>query len=147
LCALVTSLGIDGLMVSPGYQYESATENIFLTRGEVQKQFERVPELANRYPLGSTPMYLECVAGKRDYNSTPWSTVIFTPKVWKAPCSSSASRTSRAATTSRTETDSDYLGVTPGPALRRLRNELRLLRLRRAQINFAGIDRGQCSAT
>jgi hopanoid biosynthesis associated radical SAM protein HpnH len=86
LCELVTGLGIDGLMVSPGYQYESVKENIFLTRQEIQKKFERVLELSKKYPLSSTPMYLEFAAGKREYDCSPWSTVTFTPKGWKAPC-------------------------------------------------------------
>jgi hopanoid biosynthesis associated radical SAM protein HpnH len=86
LCELVTGLGINGLMVSPGYHYESVNENIFLTRKEIQKKFERVLELAKKYPLSSTPMYLEFAAGKRDYDCSPWSTVTFTPRGWKAPC-------------------------------------------------------------
>ena len=32
LCELVTGLGVDGMLVSPGYHYESVNENIFLTR-------------------------------------------------------------------------------------------------------------------
>jgi hopanoid biosynthesis associated radical SAM protein HpnH len=86
LCELVTGLGIDGLMVSPGYHYESVNEDIFLTRKEIQKKFERVLDLAKKYPLSSTPMYLEFAAGKRDYDCSPWSTVTFTPRGWKAPC-------------------------------------------------------------
>ena len=86
LCELVTGLGINGLMVSPGYHYESVNENIFLSRKEIQKKFERVLELAKKYPLSSTPMYLEFAAGKRDYDCSPWSTVTFTPRGWKAPC-------------------------------------------------------------
>ena len=86
LCALVTGLGIDGMLVSPGYHYESVTENIFPTRQEIHRKFERVLELSKRYPLISTPMYLEFAAGKRDYDCSPWSTVTYTPKGWKAPC-------------------------------------------------------------
>jgi hopanoid biosynthesis associated radical SAM protein HpnH len=86
LCALVTGLGIDGMLISPGYHYESVTENIFPTRQEIHRKFERVLALSERYPLISTPMYLEFAAGKRDYDCSPWSTVTFTPKGWKAPC-------------------------------------------------------------
>jgi hopanoid biosynthesis associated radical SAM protein HpnH len=86
LCKLVTGLGIDGLLISPGYHYESVHENIFPTRVEIQKKFERIMELAKQYPLSSTPMYLEFAAGKRDYDCSPWSTVTFTPRGWKAPC-------------------------------------------------------------
>jgi hopanoid biosynthesis associated radical SAM protein HpnH len=51
LCALVAGLGIDGMLVSPGYHYESVTENLFPTRQEIHRKFERVLELSKRYPL------------------------------------------------------------------------------------------------
>jgi hopanoid biosynthesis associated radical SAM protein HpnH len=86
LCELVTSLGVDGLLISPGYHYESVKEDIFLTRQEIQRKFQRVVELSKRYRLQSTPMYLEFAAGQRDYDCSPWSTVTFTPKGWKKPC-------------------------------------------------------------
>jgi hopanoid biosynthesis associated radical SAM protein HpnH len=86
LCKLVTGLGVDGMMVSPGYAYESVKEDIFLTRQDIQQKFGRVLELAKKYPLSSTPMYLEFAAGKREYDCSPWSTVTFTTKGWKAPC-------------------------------------------------------------
>lgn len=86
LCAFVSELGVDGLLISPGYHYESVKENIFLTRAEIQKKFQRVVELARRFPINSTPMYLEFAAGARDYDCSPWSTVTFTPLGWKGPC-------------------------------------------------------------
>jgi hopanoid biosynthesis associated radical SAM protein HpnH len=86
LCKLVTSLGVDGLLISPGYHYESVKENIFPTRLEIQSKFQRVVELSKQYRLQSTPMYLEFAAGQREYDCSPWSTVTFTPKGWKKPC-------------------------------------------------------------
>jgi len=86
LCAFVTSLGVDGLLLSPGYHYESVKEDIFLTRQEIRKKFRRVVELAKHYPVNSTPMYLEFAAGDREYDCSPWSTVTFTPLGWKGPC-------------------------------------------------------------
>jgi len=86
LCALLTRLGVDGLLLSPGYHYESVPTDIFLTRQEIQKKFRRVLEISKRYKLNSTPMYLEFAAGERDYDCSPWSTVTFTPRGWKAPC-------------------------------------------------------------
>ncbi len=86
LCKLVKSLGVDGLLVSPGYHYESVKADIFLTKQEIQRKFKRVLELSKDYPLQSTPMYLEFAAGMREYDCSPWSTVTFTPKGWKKPC-------------------------------------------------------------
>jgi hopanoid biosynthesis associated radical SAM protein HpnH len=86
LCAFVSGLGVDGMLVSPGYHYESVKTDIFLTRQEIQTKFKRVLELAQKYRLSSTPMYLEFAAGMRDYSCSPWSTVTFTPLGWKGPC-------------------------------------------------------------
>jgi len=86
LCELVTSLGVDGMLLAPGYHYESVAADIFLTRQEIQRKFQHVLELAKRYPICSTPLYLEFAAGKRDYTCSPWSTVTYTPRGWKGPC-------------------------------------------------------------
>jgi hopanoid biosynthesis associated radical SAM protein HpnH len=86
LCRLLTDLGVEGMLVSPGYQYESVERDIFLTRDEIQKKFRRVLEISKKYRLTSTPMFLEFAAGMREYECSPWSTVTFTPKGWKGPC-------------------------------------------------------------
>jgi hopanoid biosynthesis associated radical SAM protein HpnH len=86
LCALLHNLGVDGMLISPGYHYESVESDIFLTRQEIQTKFRRVLELSKKYALSSTPMFLEFAAGERDYDCSPWSTVTFTPRGWKAPC-------------------------------------------------------------
>jgi hopanoid biosynthesis associated radical SAM protein HpnH len=86
LCELVAGLGVDGMLLAPGYQYESVKEDIFLTRQEIQKKFSHVLALSKRFPISSTPMFLEFAAGEREYSCSPWSTVTFTPRGWKGPC-------------------------------------------------------------
>jgi hopanoid biosynthesis associated radical SAM protein HpnH len=86
LCRFVTDLGVDGMLISPGYHYESVDRDIFLTRKDIQEKFERILELSKRFRLSSTPMFLEFAAGMRDYKCSPWSTVTFTPNGWKGPC-------------------------------------------------------------
>ncbi len=86
LCKTLFAMGIDGMLVSPGYHYESVEADIFLTREEIQRKFERVLELSKQYRMTSTPMFLEFAAGRRDYRCSPWSTVTFTPRGWKGPC-------------------------------------------------------------
>jgi hopanoid biosynthesis associated radical SAM protein HpnH len=86
LCSLLTSLGVEGMLVSPGYHYESVPVDIFLTKSEIQKKFRRVLEISRKYRLTSTPMFLEFAAGMREYKCSPWSTVTFTPRGWKGPC-------------------------------------------------------------
>jgi hopanoid biosynthesis associated radical SAM protein HpnH len=86
LCHLLSELGVEGMLVTPGYHYESVDRNIFMTKVEIQKKFGKILEISKRYRLTSTPMFLEFAAGLRDYNCSPWSTVTFTPRGWKGPC-------------------------------------------------------------
>jgi len=59
LCTFVTQLGVDGLLLSPGYHYESVSEDIFLTRQEIQKSSSACWSSRSGFPICSTPMYLE----------------------------------------------------------------------------------------
>jgi hopanoid biosynthesis associated radical SAM protein HpnH len=86
VCAFVSELGIDGILVSPGYHYESVDRDMFLTRKGIELKFERILEISKKYRITSTPMFLEFAAGKRDYRCSPWSTVTRTPLGWKGPC-------------------------------------------------------------
>lgn len=83
---LLDSIGVDGMLLSPGYHYEVLPEKHFLYRHEVNTKFKRVMELSKRYRFYSTPLFLEFAAGLRDYPCTPWGNVTRTPKGWKGPC-------------------------------------------------------------
>ena len=86
LCRFLTDLGVEGMLVSPGYHYESVDHEIFLTKSDIHRKFKRILEISKRYRLTSTPMFLEFAAGLREYRCSPWSTVTYTPKGWKGPC-------------------------------------------------------------
>ncbi|HZE89873.1 MAG TPA: adenosyl-hopene transferase HpnH [Verrucomicrobiae bacterium] len=86
LCELTRSLGVDGMLVAPGYHYESVEQNIFLTRDEIHAKFKKILGFSKHYRLTSTPMFLEFAAGLRDLKCSPWSTVTYTPRGWKGPC-------------------------------------------------------------
>ena len=86
LCGKLTEMGIDGMLISPGYQYESVESDMFLTRKDTEEKFKRVLELSKQFRLQSSPMFLEFAAGLRDYKCSPWSTVTRTPLGWKGPC-------------------------------------------------------------
>jgi hopanoid biosynthesis associated radical SAM protein HpnH len=86
LCQMLSDIGVDGMLISPGYQYESVDRDIFLTRRDIEQKFRRVLEISKKYRLHSSPMFLEFAAGMRDYRCSPWSTVTFTPLGWKGPC-------------------------------------------------------------
>ena len=86
MCAFLTELDVDGILLSPGYHYEAVSEDHCMAREEIQEKFQRVLELAKRYTIYSTPLFLEFAAGRRDYPCTPWGGPTRTPKGWKGPC-------------------------------------------------------------
>ena len=86
LFAMLTSLGVNGMMVAPGFSYEAVDADIFLTKAEVPAVFEPVYEQRARFPFYHTPIYLEFLAGKRQLRCTPWSTPTRNPRGWKKPC-------------------------------------------------------------
>ncbi|MDR3635819.1 MAG: adenosyl-hopene transferase HpnH [Isosphaeraceae bacterium] len=88
LCQLVEELRADGILISPGYEYESVRRerDIFLDREGIHEKFRAIRDFSRRYRVNATPTFLEFAAGLRELPCSPWSTVNYTPKGWKAPC-------------------------------------------------------------
>lgn len=86
LCQLVDELKANGILISPGYEYESVEKDIFLTKDQIHDKFRQIRDFSSKYKVNATPMFLEFAAGLRELPCAPWSTVNYTPKGWKAPC-------------------------------------------------------------
>ncbi len=86
LCRLVDELKANGILVAPGYEYESVESDLFLTKEQIHEKFRAIREFSSQYKLNATPMFMEFAAGLRELPCSPWSTVNYTPKGWKAPC-------------------------------------------------------------
>lgn len=86
LCQLVDQLDTNGILISPGYEYESVDRNIFLTQEQIHEKFLAIRDFAHKYKIGATPTFLAFAAGLCELPCAPWSTVNYTPKGWKAPC-------------------------------------------------------------
>ena len=86
MCAFLTGIGVNGILLSPGYHYEKIKEDHFLYKNEIHQKFKRIIELSKKYRLYSTPLFLEFAAGQREYPCTPWGNPTRTPKGWKGPC-------------------------------------------------------------
>ncbi len=93
----LSSLGVDGFTLSPGYDYDAAKQamikhgkgkpkDFFLTRKLTQEKFANVVEWGSKYPLLGTPAYLEFLAGQRDLHCTAWAIPTRNIAGWKAPC-------------------------------------------------------------
>ncbi len=81
-------LGVEGITVSPGYQYEKAPDQQhFLERETTRKLFRAI--LSNRKPswkFNLSPLFLEFLAGKREYDCTPWGMPTYNLFGWQKPC-------------------------------------------------------------
>lgn len=86
LCRLTGSLKADGILVSPGYEYESAAEHVFLSADQISQRFRRIREFSPKYKVNVTPTFLDFAAGLVDLPCAPWSTVNYGPGGWRAPC-------------------------------------------------------------
>lgn len=86
LCQLVDKLRTKGIMISPGYEYESVEHDVFLTKEQIHEKFAEIRKFSHKYKINATPTFLEFAAGLRELPCAPWSTVNYTPKGWKAPC-------------------------------------------------------------
>ncbi len=82
------SLGVEGMMLSPGYSYDKAPDQKhFLGRARTRRLFRTI--LANRKPswvFNQSPLFLEFLMGKRDYPCTAWGMPTFNLFGWQKPC-------------------------------------------------------------
>ena len=82
----LTKAGVDGILVAPGFSYEEVVRDVFLTRNEIVKKFREIRAWERDFPITSTPLYLEFVAGKRSLQCTPWGNPTRNSQGWKSPC-------------------------------------------------------------
>ncbi|MEM7263170.1 MAG: adenosyl-hopene transferase HpnH, partial [Planctomycetota bacterium] len=70
----MTALGVEGMMVSPGYSYDKAPDQeSFLQRHRTQELFARFLQNPKRgWAFNQSPLFLEFLSGHRDYQCTPW---------------------------------------------------------------------------
>ncbi len=80
-------LGVDGYMLSPAYSYAAvATQDIFMTRGDIRDKFRGARAMLTKYNLMMSPIYYEFLRGERELSCVAWGTPTYNPRGWKAPC-------------------------------------------------------------
>ena len=81
-------LGVEGMMLSPGYSYQKAPDQEhFLGRERTKKLFSQI--LANRkrsWKFNLSPNFLEFLQGNVDYECTPWGNPTYNIFGWQKPC-------------------------------------------------------------
>ena len=86
----VTTLGIDGITVSPGYAYERAPDQQhFLNRTRTKQLFRDIFGQGRgrpRWSLFQSGLFLDFLAGNQTYHCTPWGNPTRTVFGWQRPC-------------------------------------------------------------
>jgi hopanoid biosynthesis associated radical SAM protein HpnH len=87
----LTTLNIDGMMISPGYSYEWAPDQEhFLTRDQTRSLFREIlaPYTAGEknWNFNANPLFLDFLTGTKDYECTPWGMPSYSVLGWQKPC-------------------------------------------------------------
>jgi hopanoid biosynthesis associated radical SAM protein HpnH len=88
----LTDLGVDGMMISPGYSYAWAPDQEhFLKREQTRALFREVlaptsTRRGKRWKFNHSPFYLRFLMGEIDYDCTPWGNPNFNVFGWQKPC-------------------------------------------------------------
>jgi hopanoid biosynthesis associated radical SAM protein HpnH len=86
---LVKDIGVEGSMISPGYDFEDApVQDMFLNRRESRNIFKKLldPTKTQGMKFYNNPLYLNFLQGEREYQCTAWSNPTYTVLGWRKPC-------------------------------------------------------------
>jgi len=81
-------LGVEGMMVSPGYSYAKAPDQEhFLRRQRAHELFRAMlSEPKRRWRFNQSPLFLQFLMGKQDFECTPWGNPTYNIFGWQRPC-------------------------------------------------------------
>ena len=81
-------LGVEGMMVSPGYSYSKAPDREhFLQKDKTNRLFSEILSNKKRgWRFNQSPLFLQFLMGKHDYECTPWGNPTFNIFGWQRPC-------------------------------------------------------------
>jgi len=85
---LSDEVGIDGMLVAPGYQYSQIDPELTMTREEHEAKFRQIRAVVRErgYKWLASPVYQDFVTGARKLDCAPWGSVTRNPYGWKGPC-------------------------------------------------------------
>jgi hopanoid biosynthesis associated radical SAM protein HpnH len=81
-------LGVEGMMLSPGYSYAKAPDQEhFLRRRKTHALFSAILDRPRgRWRFNQSPLFLQFLMGKRDFECTPWGNPTYNMFGWQRPC-------------------------------------------------------------
>ncbi|HEV7658166.1 MAG TPA: adenosyl-hopene transferase HpnH [Mycobacteriales bacterium] len=82
-------LGVDNIQISPGYAYERAPDQEhWLGTEQTRALFKNAFSEGRRkkWRLNHSPLFLDFLEGKRDFECTPWGIPSYSLLGWQRPC-------------------------------------------------------------
>jgi len=86
---MMKEMGIDGMMISPGYAYEKASrQDLFLAKEKTREWFRKAVEgwREKQWPLNQSPLFIDFLQGKIDFDCTAWGNPSRNIFGWQKPC-------------------------------------------------------------
>ena len=83
------ALGLEGVTMAPGYNYERAPQqDVFMGRQRSKQLFRDIFRLGagRKWRFNQSSMYLDFLAGNQTYECTPWGAVTRNVFGWQKPC-------------------------------------------------------------
>jgi hopanoid biosynthesis associated radical SAM protein HpnH len=82
------ALGVEGMMLSPGYSYAKAPDQEhFLRRAKTHQLFRDMLSRPKRgWRFNQSPVFLRFLMGKHDFECTPWGMPAYNVFGWQRPC-------------------------------------------------------------
>ncbi len=82
----LAGLGVEGIMLSPGYAYEQVPEReLFLQREEAVRAFREILD-GGKFPFYDNPLFLDFLRGNVTYPCSAWAIPTYTVLGWRVPC-------------------------------------------------------------
>lgn len=82
-------LGVEGVTISPGYNYERAPrQDVFLKRNNSRQLFRDIFKIGKgkKWRFNQSSLYLDFLAGNQTYHCTPWGNPTRNVFGWQKPC-------------------------------------------------------------
>lgn len=80
-------LGVEGMMVSPGYPYDKAPDQEhFLKRNQTIGLFRKLLARPRKWRFNQSPLFMEFLKGNWQLECTPWGNPTYNLFGWQKPC-------------------------------------------------------------
>jgi hopanoid biosynthesis associated radical SAM protein HpnH len=81
-------LGVEGMMVSPGYSYDKAPDqDHFIRKERASELFRTIFSNPKRHwRFNQSPLFIRFLMGKEEFDCTPWGNPTYNLFGWQKPC-------------------------------------------------------------